>query len=52
MEGDLREGTTVHHKPREEGAGLVGREHVHLEHGHRMGTDGPVEQLVNAQLRV
>lgn len=48
---DVRKRAAIHHKPREEGAGLVGREHVHLEHGHRVGADGPVEQLIDAELR-
>lgn len=41
--------TSVDDEPRNKSSELRGREEVHLEHGHRMGTDGAVPDFVNAK---
>ncbi len=43
--------TAVDDQPRNERAELSGGEHVDLEHGQRMRTDGTIPDLVNPQFR-
>lgn len=43
--------TPIDDEPGDEGSKLCGREDVHFKHGHGMGPDGSIEELVDSEFR-